>query len=104
MKPTLLAAAVMLGTAITAPALADGQGDHSAEKKVAAFSIETPIEKLVADERAKAVLDKHVPGIDQHPAYGQFRTMSLKALQPFSQGAITPELLEKISTDLAAIK
>lgn len=102
MKITPLAAALMLGAAVTTPALADGHGNHS-ETKAAKFTIDTPIEALVADAKAKAVLDKHLPGIDQHPAYGQFKTMSLKALQPFSQGAITPESLEKIADDLAQI-
>ncbi|WP_298470717.1 hypothetical protein [uncultured Erythrobacter sp.] len=102
MKLTSIAAALMLGAAVTTPALADGHGDH-AEAKAAKYTIDTPIEKLVADAKAKAVLEKHLPGIDQHPAYGEFKTMSLKAIQPFSQGAITPELLEKIAADLAAM-
>jgi hypothetical protein len=50
------------------------------------------------------VLAKHLPGIDQHPAYEQFKALSLKALAPFSQGLISDELLGKIGTDLAAIK
>lgn len=104
MKFTPIVAALILGAAITTPAMADGHGDHGAAKTATAFTIDTPIERLVADAKAKAVLEKHLPGIDQHPAYGQFKTMSLKALQPFSQGAITPESLEKIAADLAAIK
>ena len=102
MKFTPIAAALMLGAAMTNPALADTPGDQ-VEAPAAKFSIETPIESLVADAKAKAVLEKHLPGIDQHPAYGQFKTMSLKALQPFSQGAITPEMLEKIAADLAEL-
>ena len=70
----------------------------------AAFSLDTPIEALMADERAKAVVTTHLPGIDQHPAYEQFKALSLKALAPFSQGLISDELLGKIATDLAAIK
>lgn len=103
MKLTSLAVALMLGATAATPALAD---DHAvkAEAKMAKFTIDTPIEQLVANDEARAVLEKHLPGIDQHPAYGQFKTMSLKALQPFSQGAITPEALEKIAVDLAAIK
>ena len=58
----------------------------------------------MADERAKAVVTKHIPGIDQHPAYDQFKALSLKALAPFSKGMISDELLGKIETDLAALK
>ena len=102
MKFAPLAAALVLGS-LTAPAMADDHADKTEAKK-AALTIDTPIEKLAADPRSKAVLDKHLPGFDQHPAYDQFKAMSLKAIAPFSQGAITEEMLTKISTDLAAIK
>ena len=109
MKFAPIAAALVLGS-ISAPALADGHGDHSdhadhAEAKAAKFTIDTPIEQLMADEKAKAVVVKHFGGQDvsQHPMYDQFKTMSLKAVAPFSQGMITDEMLEKIATDLAAI-
>jgi hypothetical protein len=70
----------------------------------AAFSVDTPIEALVADARSKAVLDKYLPGIDGHPAYEQFKSLSLSALAPFSQGMITDDVLTKVAADLAAIK
>ena len=104
MKLAPIAAALLLAS----PALADGHGDHAdhAEKKTAKFTTDTPIEKLVADEKAKAVLVKHMGGQDvsQHPMYDQFKSMSLKAVAPFSQGMITDEMLAKINTDLAEIK
>jgi hypothetical protein len=50
------------------------------------------------------VVTTHLPGIDQHPAYEQFKAISLKAVAPFSQGLITDEVLAKIAADLAAIK
>lgn len=91
--------------AVTMPATAQNTATPDAPAApAAAFSIDTPIEALVADERAKAVLTKHLPGIDQHPAYDQFKALSLKALAPFSQGMITDALLDSIGTDLAAIK
>ncbi|OAN66219.1 hypothetical protein [Sphingomonas sp. TDK1] len=68
------------------------------------FSLDTPIETLLADEKAKAVLDTDIPGLSSHPALDQFKAMSLKAVQPFSQGALTDEVLKKVETDLAALK
>ncbi|MFN3863640.1 MAG: hypothetical protein ACK4RT_05090 [Erythrobacter sp.] len=100
MKFAPLAAACL---ALAAPAVALAQNEAPAAP-AAAFTIDTPIETLMADERAKAVLAKHLPGIDQHPAYEQFKALSLKALAPFSQGLISDELLGKIDADLAAIK
>ena len=87
--------------AMTTPAVADDSA--AAATTAAAFSVDTPIATLVADARAKAVLDKYLPGIDQHPAYDQFKELSLRTVAPFSQGLISDELLAKIEADLAAI-
>ncbi len=98
-----LAALGLALAAVTVPAAVLAQ-DAPAPTPAAAFSIDTPIEALMADERAKAVLMKHLGPVDQHPAYADFKALSLKTLAPFSQGLITEELLGKIAADLAAIK
>ena len=103
MKFSPLAALCLATASLAAPAAALAQSETPAAP-AAAFTIDTPIEALMADERAKAVLTKHLPGIDQHPAYDQFKALSLKALAPFSQGLISDELLGKIDADLTAIK
>jgi hypothetical protein len=102
MKFAPLAALGLAAVALTAPAHAEDAAATTAT--AAAFTIDTPIETLMADERAKAAVSAHLPGIDQHPAYEQFKALSLKAVAPFSQGLITDELLAKIAADLAAIK
>lgn len=94
-------------TAVTAPVLAaQDDAPAAAEAEAAAFTIDTPIEVLMADERAKAVVAKHFGGQDLvlHPAYEQFKSLSLKAVAPFSQGMITEDMLTKIAADLAEIK
>lgn len=103
MKLAPFAALGLALAAATAPVAASAQ-EASAAAPAATLSIDTPIAALVADARAKAVLDKHLPGIDQHPAFEQFKGMSLKVLAPYSQGMITDDLLAKIGADLAAIK
>jgi hypothetical protein len=70
----------------------------------AKFNLDTPIEGLVADPRAKAVLDADLPGIATHPSYDMFKGMSLRAVQPMSNGKLTDEMLKKVETDLAAIQ
>ena len=67
------------------------------------LSLDTPIEQIVAVPAGKAVLDKDIPGLTTHPAYDQFKGMSLKEVQPMSQGAITDPMLAKTGTDLAAL-
>lgn len=88
-------------TAATDPAPAAPAAGAVAMTK---FNLDTPIETIVADPAAKAVIDADIPPLTSHPAFDQFKSMSLRALQPLSQGAITDELLKKIETDLAAIK
>jgi hypothetical protein len=102
MKFVLVAALGLAAVALTAPAHAEDAAATTAT--AAAFTIDTPIETLMADERAKAVVATYLAGIDQHPAYEQFKSLSLKAVAPFSQGLITDEVLAKIAADLAAIK
>lgn len=99
MKTALLALPLLM---LAAPAVAF---DHHAEEAPAAakFTIDTPIETLMADDAAKAVVLEHIPGIDEHPAYGQFKGMSLKAVQPFSGGNITDDMLTKVAEGLAKL-
>lgn len=95
----LAALAPFAASAQTTPAPAPAEATAAAK-----FNLDTPIEALVADEKAKAVLDADLPGISTHPAYEQFKAMSLRAVQPFSNGALTDDMLKKVETDLAAIK
>ncbi|WP_109807835.1 hypothetical protein [Sphingosinithalassobacter portus] len=70
----------------------------------AKYSSNTPIEQLVANEQAKAVLDADVPGLSTHESYDMFKSLSLRQLAPYSQGKITDELLDKLDADLAGIE
>jgi len=89
-------------TTATAPSAAPAPAaDASAAAK---FTLDTPIEAIAADPAGKAVLDADFPGMLTHPAYDQFKGMSLTAVQPMSQGAITDEALAKAKVDLAAVK
>ena len=109
MKFALAAAA---GFALLVPQIASaqdhsGHADHSAHSSEAAakLTIDSPIEALMADAKAKAVVLKHLGGNDvtAHPMYGQFKAMSLKAVAPYSQGFVTEEMLTAIAADLAKL-
>ena len=109
MKTIALAAALLVLGAAT-PALADGhmeKAEDTATEQAAAAkpTIDSPIESLMADAEAKAVVVKHFGGQDvsAHPMYDQFKAMSLKAVAPFSQGMITDEMIAAIEADLAAL-
>ncbi|MEL7199410.1 MAG: hypothetical protein AAGL10_13955 [Pseudomonadota bacterium] len=98
MKTIALAAGLAIAM-IATPAVA---AEDKAEAKQAALSINTPIEKLMANKAAKAIVNKHMGGdVTQHPAYAQFKAMSLVDVQPWSNGAITDDMIAKIKADLA---
>lgn len=68
------------------------------------FSLDTPIAELIADRRAKAVLDKDLPGLSFDKNLDKFIHMNLRQLQPQSDGRLTDALMEQVGADLAAIE
>ncbi len=109
MKLAVLTAALL----ISSPALAAGDptpvvtptaAAPAAAAPAAVFSLDTPIETLMADPKAKAVIDADLPGMSTHPMYDSFKSMTLGQLAPMSQGKITDAVLAKVAADLAAIK
>jgi len=91
-------------TTATAPSAAPAPAATASAASTAKFTLDTPIEAIAADAAGKAVLDADFPGMLTHPMYDQFKGMSLSAVQPMSQGAITDEQLAKAKVDLAAVK
>lgn len=101
------ALACIAALAMTAPALAQTAPAASAPAAPAAatrLNLDTPIETIVADPAGKAALDASIPGLTAHPAFEQFKAMSLRQLQPVSQGALSDELLASVGTALAAVQ
>lgn len=105
MKIAIFAMAAMMAAIPLVPALAeDAAGGASTVAPSAKFTLDTPIQTLVADAQAKAVLDKFLPGTTTHPSYGMFKGMSLRQVQPYSGGAITDQALADVERELAAIQ
>jgi hypothetical protein len=104
MKITLAAALTSATLAFAAaPALAqDAHSGHAGHAEAAAkLSAEnSPIADIAATEKGKAALDKNLPGLTTHEAYDQFKGMSLKQVQPLSQGAITDDQIAAVQADL----
>jgi hypothetical protein len=102
MKFVLLCSTLVLSAA--APLAAQTASAPAPVTAAAKISIDSPIETLVADPAGKAAIDSAFPGMTSHPAYDQFKGMSLKQVQPMSQGAITDEAIAKVSAALSAIQ
>lgn len=75
----------------------------TAAPAAAKFDLDTPIEQIVADPAAKAVLDKHLPGMSGNDNFEMFKVMSLNSLSQMSD-KIPADKLAAVKTDLARIK
>jgi len=111
MKTKLVAGLAALATLAAVPALAQtpapapaaGAAPAATPAATGPLSVDkTPIGALWANEKAKAVLVKDVPGIDQY--MDQIKDMTLSQVAPMSQGALDDAKLKAIQADLDAIK
>lgn len=93
MRKTLTTAALSLSLALAAVPAAIAQAKLSIES--------SSVEQLLSDAKAKAVVEKHIPGISEHPSYDMFKGMTLVQLKPFSEGQITDDTLKAIKSELA---
>ena len=100
--------AALLTFTAAAPAFAQDEAPatemaDTMEAPAEAMTIDNSIEELMGTEATAAILQKHIPGIDQHPAYDQFKGMSLVELQPWSAGAVTDEIIAAVTAELEAL-
>jgi len=100
----LMAAAPAFAQGTAAPAPAPAPAAETAPASDAKFNLDTPLQDIVADEKGKAVIEKHFPGMIALPEYEMFKAISLSQLQPYSNGKITDEMLAATAKDLAEIK
>ena len=61
------------------------------------FTLDTTLDKYLADPRAKALLDKHVPGASTNPMIGMAKGMSLRMRSATTRNAIKSERRAGIS-------
>jgi para-nitrobenzyl esterase len=63
----------------------------------------TTIADLLANPAAKAVVDKDLPGLTADPRLQQAMGMTLKDIEPYSEGKIDDAALTKVQQDFDAI-
>ncbi|WP_294303165.1 hypothetical protein [uncultured Sphingomonas sp.] len=102
---------LLSAAAVTMPVATQDHGGHTpaapataAPAAAAKFTLDTPVATLMADARAKAAVDAVLPGVDAHPAYEQFKAMSLNQLAPMAPNLLTADALAKVKIGLDAIK
>jgi hypothetical protein len=92
-----VAGAAVAQTAVPAPPAV------AAAAKPAKLSSESTVSQLMASEKAKAVLTKHVPHIVNSPQLPLAMEMTFSSLIQFPEAALTPELIKAIDADLAKL-
>ena len=101
MKSVALAAIAAVSLAPVAVAQTAAPATAAAAAK---FNLDTPIQDIVADAKAKAALDGAVPGVSTHASYDMFKSMSLNQLKAYAADQLTPEVLAKAEKALAEVK
>jgi hypothetical protein len=97
--------------AVAAPAMAQTSTPAAAPAPAPAaqpaahrYPVETTsIDTLVQNAATRPLVERHFPGLAQHPYYDMIKTMSLRAVQPYSSGLVTDEKLAALQADLDAL-
>jgi hypothetical protein len=69
----------------------------------AAFSVDTPVDKIAADPRGEAVLKQDLPDLMSSSYYNLFNDMSLTQIATLSGGRLTKVQLDHVQADLAQL-
>jgi len=68
------------------------------------FTIDSKVRDIFRSEAAKAVIEKHFPGVTKEPQMKLCYGMSYRKVLSFPQVGATPELFEEIDRELRAIE
>jgi hypothetical protein len=68
-----------------------------------AFSLDTPVERIAADPRGKALLKRDLPGLMSNRSYMLFEDMSLSQIAEVSGGQLTQSKLDVVEADLVKL-
>ena len=68
-----------------------------------AFSLNTPLDHIAANQRGKAVLERDLPGLMASRSYPLFEDMSLSQIAMMSGGRLSQTKLNLVQADLAQL-
>jgi hypothetical protein len=71
--------------------------------KPPSFTLNTPVDRIAADERGKAVLNRDLPGLMASRSYALFDDMSLSQIATLSGGKLTQAKLDRVEADLSQL-
>ncbi len=62
------------------------------------------VKDIMADAQARAVVEKHLPGVTAHPQLYEALYMTLGEVAAFPQAGISRQTIQAILDDLAALE
>jgi hypothetical protein len=68
-----------------------------------AFGSNSTVRDVMENEQAKAVLEKHMPGVSSHPLLPQAWYMTLREVSMYPESGMTADKYKAIITDLEAL-
>lgn len=72
-----------------------------------AYTMDSKLGEIMKDTQAVAVMEKHVPGVSKNPMLMMAEGMTLKsivAMPQAKQAGLTEDMVEKLLTEINAIK
>lgn len=93
--------AFLLGCVANDPVTADAA--RAPKAKPAAYSLDTPLDRIAADKRGKAILERDLPGLMASRSYVLFDDMSLSQIATMSGGRLSQTKLDMVQADLAQL-
>ncbi|GIV79952.1 hypothetical protein FKZ61_020730 [Litorilinea aerophila] len=67
------------------------------------YTLNSTVREILADERAKAIIEKHMPGATSHPQLSEAMYMTLREVAMYPESGLTPQKLQAILDDLAKL-
>ena len=67
------------------------------------YSENSTVRELMADERARAVVEKHLPGASTHPQLPEAMHMTLREVSWYPESGLTQGKLKSLVEDLAKL-
>lgn len=99
------ATVAMMGMAVAAEPAKPAEKAASADTKGAAkySTDETDMGTILDDPVAKAIVEKHIPGMTTSDQIDMARGMTLKAIQTYAADTVTDEKLKAIDEEFAKL-
>lgn len=101
--PFRLFVAVALAFAALVPVV-HGSANAQARQAQPRFSVDSTIATLAADERAKAVVDKYLPGMTSGPHYLLAAAFTIRQIKSRMSGSISDAKFNQIQKELTRIR